>query len=88
MKVSSPSQTRGSRIRHLVSIAEAILESGATTHLLFDKLERASFRLWPTLRKKTRREYVVTALQIVLSRPHTEPVLPMAVGEIPPEEMK
>lgn len=84
----SPAQTRVLRIRHLVAVATSILEGGSTTHLLFDKLERASFLLWPTLRDNTRREYIVTALKIVLSHPHphTAPILPEAVGEIPPWE--
>ena len=69
-------------------MAMAILEGGATTYLLFDKLQRVSFRLWPTLMDKTRREYVVAALKIVLSRPHTESVLPEALGEAPPQEAK
>ena len=70
--MSSPSQTRDSRIRQLVNIAEAILEGGASQHLLFDKLDLAGFRLWPTLREKTRKEYVVIAMKMVLSRPHIE----------------
>jgi len=82
----SPSQTRVLRIRRLVTVATSILEGGTTTYLLFDKLERASFRLWPTLRNNTRREYVVSALKIVSSRPHTEPVLPEALREAPPQE--
>ena len=84
----SPSQTRVLRINRLVTVATAILEGGTTTHLLFDKLEHASFRLWPTLMDNTRREYVVSALKIVLSRLHTKPVLPEALGEAPPQEAK
>ena len=84
----SPSQIRVRRIRQLVAVAMAILEGGATTHLLFDKRQRTSFRLWPTLRDNTRREYVVSALKIVRSRPHTEPVLPEALGEAPTQEEK
>ena len=84
----SPSQIRVLRIRRLVAVATAILESGATTHLLFDKLERASFRLWPTLRDKTRREYVISSLKIVHSRLYTKPVLPETVEEAPPQELK
>ena len=68
----SPSQTRALRVRRLVAVARVLLEGGASPHLLFDKLNRVTFRLWPTLRDKTRREYVVSALKEVLSRPHTE----------------
>ena len=86
MKVPSPSQTRDSRIKQLVSIAENILEGGASQHLLIDKLERASFRMWPRLMGKTRREYAATALKIVLSSLHTDSVLPETLEETHPQE--
>lgn len=84
----SPLLTRDSRIKHLVSIVEAILEGGASQHLLFDKLWALAQRSWPTVRESTRREYVVSAIKTVLSRSHTEPVLPEALGEAPPQEVK
>ena len=69
----SPSQTRAMRVRRLAAVARALLEGGVSTHLLCDKLERASFRLWPGLTMGTRRSYVVSALKTVLSRPLVEP---------------
>ena len=84
MKVPPPSQTRDSRVKCLVSIARYFLGVGVPSHLLVDRLEQASFRLWPTLGSKTRREYVTAALRTVLSRPPAETVLPEAVE--PPQE--
>ena len=75
----SPSQTRDSRVKCLVSIARAFLEAGVPSHLLVDRLEQASWRLWPALRDKTRREYITAALKTVFSRPPAETVLPEAV---------
>jgi len=77
----SPSQTRDSRIKHLVSIAGAFLEAGVPSHLLCDKLEQASWRLWPALRDKTRQEYITAALKTVLSRP-------TASADVLPQEMR
>ena len=82
MKVPSPSQTRDSRIKQLVLIAETILEGGSQ-HLLIDKLERASFLLWPTLMEKTQREYAVAALKIVLSSLHSDSVLLETIEDAP-----
>jgi len=83
--VSSPAQTRDSRINRLSSIAEAILKGGASQHLFFDKLDKISFRLWPTLQEKTRKEYVVIAMKMVLSRPHIE--FDFLTEGVPPGEM-
>ena len=83
--MSSPSLIRDSRIKHLVFIAKAILEGGASQHLLIDKLERASFLLWPTLRDKTRKEYAVCALKIVLSKPPFE--FDLLTEGVPPREV-
>jgi len=71
-EIPTPSQIRASRIKHLVFIAGAFLEAGVASHLLCDKLERASFRLWLTLRDKTRQEYVVSALKMVSEGPRDE----------------
>jgi hypothetical protein len=65
----TPVEVRRIRINYLIIFAKKLLEAGVPSHLLCDKLERASFRLWPALRDKTRREYVVAALKTVLSRP-------------------
>lgn len=81
----SPSQTRDSRIKHLVFIARAFLEAGVPSHLLCDKLERVSWRLWPTLGSKTRREYIVSALKAVLERPRDEFGMPEAVETLQEE---
>jgi len=83
----SPSQTRTLRIKRLTTIARAFLEAGVSTHLLCDKLERASFRLWPGLTMGTCRSYVVSALKMVFSRPHTElALLTETIEPIPQRE--
>lgn len=74
--VPSPAQVRDIRVQRLASIARVLLESGTFQHRLLDKLDQIGFTLWPTLRKKTRREYVNIAIRMVLSRPHAEVVLP------------
>ena len=76
----STSQLRDMRVQRLVSVARVLLEGGAFQHLLFDKLDRISLGLWPTLREKTRREYVIIAIKILHSRPDTEAVFPEAVS--------
>jgi len=84
VKVPSPSQVRRLRVDRLIIFARAFLEAGVPSHLLVDRLEQASWRLWPALRDKTRREYITAALRTVLSRPPAETVLPEAV-ELPQE---
>ena len=81
----TPVEVRRIRINYLIIFAKKLLEAGVPSHLLCDKLERASFRLWPGLREETRRSYVVSALKIVLSRPPAESVRPEAV--VPPQEV-
>ena len=76
----TPSQIRLSRIQHLVSIARAFLEAGASTHSLAGRLERSGFILWPEVRWATRRSYVTAALREVLShQPVTSDLIPEAV---------
>ena len=84
----SPSQTRALRVRRLVAVARALLEGGVASHFLFDKLWALAQRSWPTVRESTRRDYIVSAIKTVTSRTHTESVLPEALGEAPPQEMK
>jgi len=84
--MSSPSQTRDSRVKCLVSIARAFLEAGVPSHVLASKLERASWRLWPALRDKTRREYITAALRTVLMSSQIGSGVPEAV-ETPQEAL-
>jgi ribulose bisphosphate carboxylase small subunit len=74
----SPSEIREARIRHLVVLAEKLVARGVE-YALYDRVERASWRLWPTLGSKTRRSYVQSALRIVLEGSREEPVLPEAI---------
>ena len=80
----SPLQTRDSRIRELASIVEAILADGASQHLLFDKMDKIAFRLWPTLREKTRKEYVIIAIKMALSKPFAD--FDFLIEGVPPRE--
>jgi len=82
----SPSQTRDLRVRRLVAMARILLEGGVTYNSLYDKLWAVAQRSWPTVRESTRTDYVISAMKTVRSRPHTETVLPDAVGETPPQE--
>ena len=64
VKVPSPLQLREMCVQHLIAVAGALLEGGASRHLLFDKLDWFSFRFWHDLTKGTRRSYVVAALAL------------------------
>jgi len=61
--VPSPSQVRRLRIDRLIIFAKKLLEAGVPSHILVDRLEQASWRLWPVLSDKTRREYITAALK-------------------------
>lgn len=81
----SPSQTRDLRIKRLTVLARRLHESGVV-YGLYDRVERASWQLWPTLGDKTRRSYVQSALRMALEGPHpAESTLPEAV-ELPQED--
>jgi len=87
--VPNPAQTREQRILRLVAVARDLLECGVSIHLLCDKLRHLSFRLWPTIKEKTRKEYVVVAMRAVLSQPLIDlDFQSEAVRDTSPEEAK
>lgn len=79
----SPSEIREARIRRLVVLARRLHESGVS-YSLYDRVERITWQLWPTLEGKTRRDYIQLALKAVLERPRGEFGIPEA--EEPPQE--
>ena len=84
-KTPTPSQVRSQRIRRLVVLAEKLV-AGGVEYSLYDRVERASWRLWPTLRDKTRREYITAALKMVLSRSPAESDTIPEAEQVPQKE--
>jgi len=83
----TPVEVRRIRIDCLIIFAKKLLEAGVPSHLLVDRLEQASFRLWPGLREETRKSYVRSALRMVLSRPTASAdVLPQEMRQASPQE--
>ena len=83
----SPSQTRELRVCRLIVVAGDFLDAGVDTYRLFDRLNRATFHLWPGVREETRKSYLQSAVRAALSRsPVGLDLPPEAVGEIPPWE--
>jgi hypothetical protein len=71
----SPSRIREEKIRRLVVLAEKLV-AGGIEYGLFDRLELAAQRAWPSTREVTLKSYVRSALRTVLSHPPAESVLP------------
>ena len=76
----SPSQIRDLRIRRLVSVAENLVEGGSSPYNLAGKLRVLARRSWPGVCESTIKSYVSSAITEILSRPHTESVLPEMVS--------
>lgn len=82
----SPSQIRAMRVSRLADVAEALLERGVPSHLLFGKLWALARRSWPAVREPTLRDYVSSSIRTVLSRPLVDSdILPETVS---PQEAK